>query len=88
VVFINNKNNKMEKKQYQLMCTYLKKRFFISTIYRESSTTEPMWYFETIVWEWDDKNKIRGAILEIEDSGFSEEMAIDNHLLIIKKFND
>lgn len=59
----------MENKEYQLMCTYLKRKFYISTIYRKASTIEPMWFFETIAWEWDDKNKARGAIVEIDDSG-------------------
>lgn len=70
------------------MCTYLKGKFFISTIYREASTIEPMWYFETMAWEWDDKTKTRGAIVEMDDSGVSEEMAMDNHLLIVKKLNE
>jgi len=46
------------------------------------------WYFETMVWEWDDKTKQRGEILEQEDSGMSEDAAINNHLLIIKKLNN
>lgn len=71
----------------QLICTYLKSKFFISTIYRESSTTEPMWYFETIAWEWNSKTKSRGSIIEVDDSGATEDVAIDNHLLIVKKLN-
>jgi len=78
----------MEKKQYQLMCTYLKGKYFISTIYRQSSAMiEDCWYFETIVWDWDEKTKKRGSIVGMDDSGISEEMAIDNHLLIVKKLN-
>ena len=78
----------MEKKQYQLMCTYLKSKYFISTIYRESSTIEPMWYFETMAWEWDNKAKIRGSIVEMDDSGSFEDIAIENHLLMVKKLNE
>lgn len=79
----------MEKKQYQLMCTYLKGKYFISTIYRQSSAmVEDCWYFETMAWEWDDKTKTRGSIVEIDDSGISEEMAMDNHLLMVKKLNE
>ena len=78
----------MEKKQYQLMCTYLKGKYFISTIYRKSSAMiEDCWYFETIVWDWDEKTKKRGSIVVMDDSGISEEMAMDNHLLIVKKLN-
>jgi hypothetical protein len=77
-----------KKKQYQLMCTYLKGRYFISTIYRESSAMVPdVWYFETMAWEWDDKTKTRGEIVEMEDSGMYEEAAMNNHLLIVKKLN-
>jgi hypothetical protein len=78
----------MEKKQYQLMCTYLKGKYFISTIYRESSAMiQDCWYFETMVWEWNDKTRERGSIIEMDDSGISEEQAMDNHLLMVKKMN-
>ena len=78
----------MEKKQYQLMCTYLKGKYFISTIYRQSSAMiEDCWYFETMAWDWDEKTKQRGSIVEMHDSGVSEEMAMDNHLLMVKKLN-
>lgn len=70
----------MEKKQYQLMCTYLKGKYFISTIYRQSSAmVEDCWYFETMAWNWDEKTKQRGI---------DEDMAIDNHLLMVKKLNN
>lgn len=78
----------MEKKQYQLMCTYLKGKYFISTIYRQSSAMiKDCWYFETMAWDWDAKSQTRGSIVEMEDSGTSEEMAMDNHLLMVKKLN-
>jgi len=79
----------MEKKQHQLMCTYLKGKYFISTIYRQSSAmVQDCWYFETMAWSWDDKTKQRGSIVEMDDSGISEEMAMDNHLLMVKKLNE
>lgn len=78
----------MERKEYQLMCTYLKRKYFISTMYRQSSSMiEDMWYFETIAWEWDDKTKTRGAIVEMDDGGITEESAMGNHLLMVKKLN-
>lgn len=70
------------------MCTYLKGKYFISTIYRQASTIVEMWYFETIVWDWDDKTKERGSILELEDSGTYEDQAISNHCLLVKKMNE
>ena len=48
---------------------------------------EDCWYFETMVWEWDDKTKTRGSIVEMDDSGIDEDMAMDNHLLMVKKMN-
>ena len=78
----------MEKKQYQLMCSYVKGKYFISTIYRQSSAMiEDCWYFETMIWDWDDKNKTRGSIVEMDDSGIDEDMAIDNHFWWVKKMN-
>ena len=78
----------MEKKQYQLMCTYLKGRYFISTIYREASTIDSIWYFETMAWEWDVETQKRGAIVEMDDSGNDEDTAMENHLLMCKKLNE
>lgn len=78
----------MEKQQYQLMCTYLKGKYVISTIYRQSSAmVEDLWYFETIVWDWDDKTKTRGSMIEMKDSGFDEDMAIESHLAVVKSMN-
>ena len=45
------------------------KRYFISTIERDSSAMEyPMRYNETIVWEWQEGEKERGEmVLQDED---------------------
>ena len=78
-----------ENKGYQLIASYVKQKYFISTIYRKSSAMiEDCWYFETIVWDLDEKTKKRGSIVGMDDSGISEEMAMDNHLLIVKKLNN
>jgi hypothetical protein len=76
-----------QKRSYQLLCTYLKGKYFISTIYRQSSavTDTPLWYFETMAWEWDNVTKERGQLLEMEDSGTYEEMALDNHFAMVNK---
>ena len=76
-----------QRESYQLIASYVKKKYFISTMYREASTMEPMWYFETIVWEWDAKTRRRGKMLEQENSGIDEEMALDSHCALVKKFN-
>jgi hypothetical protein len=46
-----------------------------------------MWYFETMAWEWDAETQKRGSIVEMDDSGIDEEMAMNNHLLMVKKLN-
>ncbi len=74
-----------EQQPYQLICSYVKNKFFVSTAYRKASTLEPMWYFETIVWEWNQKTKERGKILVQDDSGFHEDFAFSNHIEIIQK---
>ncbi len=78
----------MEKQQYQLICSYVKGKYFVSTIYRQASTIEPMWYFETMAWDWNNETKERGKIIEMDDSGVDEESAFNNHLLIIKKLTE
>lgn len=47
----------MEKKEYQLICSYVERKYFVSTAFRRASTIEEMWYYETMVWEFDDKTK-------------------------------
>jgi hypothetical protein len=78
----------MEKENYQLICSYIKNKYFISTVYRRCSAVlaSDIWYFETIVWEWDSKTRKRGEMLEMEDSGISEIRAIESHLEICKKY--
>jgi len=75
-------------KEYQLICSYIKRKYFISTAFRRASTMEEMWYFETIVWEWDNETRKQGKMLDMEDSGIGEEMAFNNHCRLIKKYID
>lgn len=67
------------KKEYQLIMSIVKKKYFVSTIWRKASTIVEMWYFETIVWEWDDATRERGQMLDMSDHGTSPEMAIGKH---------
>jgi len=71
---------------YQLLCSYVRNKYFVSTAYRRASTLEPMWYFETIVWEWNQKTRERGEMLDMEDSGIFNEQALENHFKICKKY--
>ena len=73
-----------EKQPYQLLCSYVKNKYFVSTAYRKASTYEPMWYFETIVWEWDSETRKRGKMLDQQDSGSWEDVAFHNHFELIK----
>lgn len=72
--------------EYQLLCTYLKNAFFISTMWRKSSADDS-YFFETIVWEWDSLSKKNGHIVEMADSGTDEDTAIESHFSIVKRFN-
>ena len=68
-----------------LIQSYLSGRWFVSTMYRQSSAMiEPPanWYFETIVWEWDSKTKQRGKMVSVDDSGSSQEQAMMSHINI------
>lgn len=40
--------------------------YFVSTIYRRSSSMFGGMYYETMVWDWDDKTKKRGNQVFIE----------------------
>lgn len=70
----------MKNEAYGLIQSYVLSEFNVSTAYRESSTTIPdLWYFETIVWEWDAKEKKRGRMIDTHDSGSSEVAALASH---------
>jgi hypothetical protein len=79
-----------EKEAYSLVQTYLLQKYFISTAYRQSSVmmSSPPWYYETIVWEWDEKTRKSGSILYMGDSGNSPEYAIKQHFKIVEKLHN
>lgn len=78
----------MAKKVHKLIQSYVINKFFISTAYRRCSAVSAfdIWYYETIVWEWDSKTKKVGKILEVEDSGESAFGALDNHCDLCTKY--
>lgn len=51
----------------------------VSTIYRRASTINEMWYYETIVWEYDRNTRKRGELLETYNSGHSMGIALEHH---------
>lgn len=71
----------------KLIQSYVLEKYFVSTAYRKSSITleTPVWYYETIVWEWNRKTKIHGKIIEMQDSGSLPSTALENHYEICKK---
>jgi len=72
----------------KLIQSYIKDKYFVSTIYRESSTMPSMWYYETMAWEWNCTTKNRGDLIWQEDSGGSETTALKNHFIVCKKIID
>ncbi len=66
----------------KLIQSYVKDRWFISTIYRQSSAAlnPDGWYYETMVWDWDAQTKTRGEhFIAQYDSGLSETYAMRHH---------
>ena len=72
----------------KLIQSYVKDKFFVSTIYRESSACvpSPPWYFETMVWAWDKETRQRGELLEQYESGYTEVAALASHFCICKEY--
>ena len=71
-------------KEHKLIQSYYLEKYFISTAYRRASTLQEIWYYETIVWEWDKKTRERGKILEEMDSGTDLDGAIADHCEICR----
>jgi len=70
-----------ERKAHTLIQSYVLRRWFVSTAYRRSSVCmlDPPWYYETIIWEWDEEARMQGEMLAVKDSGSYPEMAAKNH---------
>mgnify|MGYP003418593047 CR=1 len=61
--------------QSYVFCEAAGKTFFVSTINRRASCGYGDWYAETMVWEWDNVNKLRGGLV-----GQKEGMVNDVHV--------
>ena len=73
------------KQQYTLIQSYVLEKFFVSTIYRQSSVNgHDLWYYETCLFEWDSKTRKTGSLIDTYESGITEYDAIDNHLVVCK----
>lgn len=74
-----------EQDGYSLIQTYLNaKGYFVSTAYRKFySIYASGWYFETLVWEWDNKTGERENIVYQGDPGSIPEVAYARHAEIV-----
>ena len=69
----------------KLIQSYVKDRWFVSTIYRQSSAAlnPDGWYYETMVWNWNAETKQREPnFIAQYDSGLTEEQAIQRHAMV------
>ena len=66
----------------RIIQSYVKDKWFVSTIYRQSSVamSDPPWFYETIVWEWDAATRNRGALIH-STSGLQAHFDICRKLL-------
>ncbi len=80
----------MENNKFSLIQSYVSRRWFVSTTYRQSSVMADghVWYFETIVWEGDNETKKKEKMIKTEDSGSSQEQAMLSHINICGELLD
>lgn len=77
----------MKTKEHKLIQSYVADKYFISTVYRCASIPEyEMWFYETIIWEWNKETKQRGHIALTEDSGAIAELALNRHAELCKEY--
>lgn len=69
----------------KLIQSYVKDRWFVSTIRRQSSAAlaPDLWYYETMVWNWNAKTKKRESnFIAQYESGLTEPYALAHHARI------
>ena len=78
-----------EKKIYNLIQSYVKRKFFISTAYRQSSACvhDPPWYYETLGWKWNEKTGERGEMIDTcsEETPYKEKAAYEWHMEVCRR---
>ena len=80
-----------EKIEHKLVQSYVRECWFVSTIYRRSSASiiPDLWYYETMVWAWNKKERKReNSFIWQEDSGSFPETAMERHFIICKELFD
>ena len=74
-----------EKQEHNLLQTYITDPGrFISTAFRRASTQEPLWFYETLVWEWSRAEKETGKLIHSEDSGRRPKTAYERHAELVR----
>ncbi len=69
--------------EHTLIQSYVARRWFVSTAYRQSSAAlNPCWYYETIVWEWDQKTRKRGNLIFTDGGSSAPVIAMRYHAKI------
>lgn len=65
----------------KLIQSYVVEKYFVSTVIRKCNalTEAQLWYYETIIFEWNNETKKRGKILECINAGDTPESAIMEH---------
>ena len=68
-------------RKHVLIQSYVKERYFISTIRRDSSCAEfPYPYYETMAWHWDKATRKTGELIDQLDGVNAEDSAIAAHI--------
>lgn len=67
----------------QVIQTYVRRRWFVSTCLRESSSmlSDGLTYLETIVWEWDPDTRERGKMLFCQEGNAARHFDLCRRLL-------
>lgn len=67
-----------------LIQSYVRERFFVSTINRASSAMvmPPLRFHETIVWHWNPEDRGRGEMISVHNTDFGERSAFEQHMRI------
>jgi hypothetical protein len=71
--------------QPQLIQSYVERKYFVSTIYRQCSAmaAPDIWYYETMVWEWNQEDGM-GALVSQHDSGLCATWAVNHYARICR----
>jgi hypothetical protein len=70
----------------KLIQSYVRDRYFVSTVLRESSSIEaPSKYFETFAWEWNSDTKELGEQVASEDASSWVDTAFKRHLEVCER---